>query len=78
MIISSAEQEFYEQIRYLENNPLEAELVANAWEYRWLWHIGWARYQQNDRRLMDSGHGQGCPCHSCPNIVLVAEYLSSS
>lgn len=38
--IIRSEKEFYEQIRYIENNPLEAGLVSNAGNYKWLWHIG--------------------------------------
>jgi putative transposase len=34
------EAEFYEQIKYIENNPVEAGLTSKVGEYRWLWHIG--------------------------------------
>jgi len=38
--IVRSEEEFYKQLRYLENNPLEAGLVSHPQEYKWLWHVG--------------------------------------
>ena len=38
--IIRTEEEYYEQIRYIENNPLEAGLATRLGEYKWLWHVG--------------------------------------
>lgn len=38
--IIRTEAEYYEQIRYIENNPLEAGLATSIGEYKWLWHVG--------------------------------------
>lgn len=34
------EKEYYEQLKYLRDNPAEAGLIGPGEEYRWMWHIG--------------------------------------
>ena len=38
--IIRTEEEYNEQIRYIENNPAEAGLVRPGERYPWMWHLG--------------------------------------